>query len=135
MSWTNNYIKVPFAEKGRARDGVDCWGLVRLVYQEILGITLTELVCYTDTKDKLSISKIIGEESSKWVKVPIGSEKEFDVAVFRMCGVPMHVAIVVRKGIMLHSERGSGTYVTCYDREQQWSRRLEGFYRYAKHTN
>lgn len=131
MQWVNEYIRVPFLEKGRSRDGVDCWGLVRLVYKDHLGVDLPELLGYSDTKDKLSISQVIGDESKKWVKIDQGSEVIYDVAVFSMVGVPMHVAVVVKQGIMLHSERGSGTYISNYTREQQWSRRLIGFYRYA----
>lgn len=133
--WTNEYIRIPFAERGRSRDGVDCWGLVRLVYADRLGIDLPTLTGYSNTKDKPSISSIIGEESSHWQPVPLGQEREYDVAVFRMCGLPMHVAIVVKPGVMLHSERGSNTYISNYVTEMQWSKRIEGFYRYAEHPN
>lgn len=135
MSWTNDYIRIPFVEHGRDRDGVDCWGLVRLVYFDRLGIDLPTLTGYANTKDKLTIPGIIGQESSLWQPVSLGAEKELDVAVFRICGVPMHVGIVVKPGIMLHSECGSGTYVANYLTEMQWVRRLEGFYRYAECSN
>lgn len=29
--WWNEYVGLPFADKGRTREGCDCWGLVRLV--------------------------------------------------------------------------------------------------------
>lgn len=131
MPWTNDYIRIPFLERGRTREGADCWGLVKIVYEERLGVVLPELTDYEHTKDKKSIPKIIKEESSHWSKVPLGSEREYDVAVFRMCGLAMHVGVVVKQGVMLHCERGSGTYVSEYLTEMQWSRRLEGFYRHA----
>lgn len=130
--WTNDYIRIPFKERGRARDGADCWGLARIIYQERLGIELPSLSDYEHTKDKVRIPDIIKAESHSWEFIKPGDEKAYDLAVFRMVGLPMHVAVVVEQGLMIHCERGSGVYITEYYKEHQWDRRLEGFFRHAK---
>jgi len=130
--WSNKYIKTPFKEHGRELDGADCWGLIVLMFQHERKISLPCLNDYPDTKDKVTIPKIIENECSRWQRVEIGEEQAFDVAVFRIRGEAMHVGLVVSKGVMIHCEYGSGTTHTHYNKEQQWSRRLIGFFRYAQ---
>ncbi len=131
--WTDPYIRIPFRERGRDRaDGVDCWGLGIIIYQDKLGIELPTLTGYSDTKDRVRISDIIKTESNTWDFIKPGDEKPFDMAVFKMLGQPMHVGVVVEPGLMIHCEKGSGVYLTYYYKENQWDRRLEGFFRHAK---
>lgn len=129
---TNNYIRIPFKEHGRDRKGADCWGLAFILFKEELNIDLPIMdTGYENTKDKMRISELIQSHRVAWDAINIGEEKAFDIAVFRMRGQPMHIGIVVKPGLMIHCERGSGVYLTYYNREGQWDKRLEGFYRYA----
>lgn len=128
---TNKYIRIPFREHGRGPYGVDCWGLACIIFREELNIELPPMDGdYEDTRDK-KISELIKSGSVSWNVVPCGQEKPFDIAVFRMLGRPMHIGIVVKPGRMVHCERGSGVYLTDYNKEGQWNKRLESFYRYA----
>lgn len=130
--WCNNYINLSFIEHGRTREGCDCWGLARLIYKEELGIDLPLLLNYKNTKDGRSIADLYEEEHLRWVEIPKGEEQPFDVLVFKILGLPTHVAVVVQKGLMIHCEKGCGTHISDYNREKQWYQRLAGIYRYVK---
>lgn len=135
MIKTDDFIRIPFADHGRTRQGADCWGLICIMFAELRGVELPSLTGYSDTKDKVRISDIIKSESIAWESIEPGKEETFDVAVFRMLGQPMHVGLVVKCGLMIHCERGSGVYLTEYYKERQWDKRLEGFFRYADRSN
>lgn len=130
--WCNDYITIPFLEHGRDRNGCDCWGLARLIYDEQLGIKLPTLIDYKNTKDSEAIAKLYEEEHKQWEEVPLGQEREFDIVVFKILGLPTHIGIVINKGAMLHCEYGVGTHASEYNREVQWKKRLTGIYRYVE---
>lgn len=135
--WSNKYIHIPFKDGGRAIEGSDCWGLTRIIYEKELGVTLPLFTGYENTKDVKSISKMVKESTSgeQWMLVDEGCEKEFDVCVFKIIGQASHVGIVVEKGLMIHCQRGVGTSHCDYKKDGEWSKRLQGIYRYAKHPD
>lgn len=135
MDWVNEYIRLEFKELGRSVEGVDCWGLIKLIYQDRLGIEIPSLLEYSNTKDMEEIPRLVRENAPEWVKVEQGEEKQYDVVIFQMCSVPMHVGLVIGRNLMIHCERGSGTVVTNYKKNKQWNRRVVGFYRHAEHSN
>lgn len=131
--WSNDFIKIPFAERGRSRaEGVDCWGLARIIYKELLNIDLPSLLDYVDTDDRLKISQLYNSEHNTWIDIKQGDEKEFDIIIFKMNGLPTHVGIVISKDTMIHCERGSGVSVVNFRKENQWYRRIIGIYRHGQ---
>lgn len=127
--WQNKYIGIPFEEKGRSAQGLDCWGLVALIYKQERGIILPDyLDVYETTNDREILAKTIREErESKWIdpKEP----KEFDVIILNMRGVPMHCGIVIRPGLMIHSSKDINTVIEKYD-SMRWKNKVMGFARY-----
>jgi cell wall-associated NlpC family hydrolase len=111
VSWASEYVGLEFVDGGRDRRGVDCWGLVRLVYLERLKIVLpdfAEIRAY----DGKAVAAAISENAAlkTWVSVVAPSVKEYDVVVMRGhvggFGMPRHVGVVAPYQTVLHIEHG-----------------------------
>lgn len=129
--WVAKYIGIQFKERGRSLEGCDCWGLLRVVWQQQFGITFRSMSeGYKDTTDLKSINKLYDEErtSDEWVKVKPGKEQLGDCVVFRIRGVASHVGMVIVPGKMLHIEKGANSCYVPYN-NLSWKNRIEAFYR------
>ena len=124
----NEYVGLPFRLGGRTRDGIDCYGLLRLVYSEQLGIELPAYAGeYVDGTERTELAAIVsGGLESDWEPV----ERPFtgDAVVTRVIGQPTHVGVYIEPDRMLHIRREAGS---CIERlgSSAWSRRVEGFFR------
>jgi len=133
MDWAAKYVGLPFAEHGRDESGVDCYGLVRLVWRNECGLELPSYVTeYDSTMDRESIAQALasfGHERDEWIRIPLGQEQPFDGVLLRMLGFPMHVGVVVTPGVMLHCEQGLDAALDRYN-TMRWRNRLVGCWRH-----
>jgi cell wall-associated NlpC family hydrolase len=111
VSWASDYVGLRFLDGGRDRAGVDCWGLVRLVYAERLELQLPDFADIKATDLRRVARAIIGGmDSNGWLPVIRGTEQEFDVVVMRGhaggVGIPAHVGVVAPYDAVLHVEKG-----------------------------
>ncbi|MEY5097598.1 MAG: hypothetical protein RJA36_317 [Pseudomonadota bacterium] len=111
ISWASDYVGLPFVDGGRDRTGVDCWGLVRLVFWERLKMPLDDFAAIKATDIRGVARAIVSSiDSREWLPVIRGAEQEFDVVVMRGhaggVGVPAHVGIVAPFATVLHVEHG-----------------------------
>lgn len=131
MNSLAEFVGLPYRDHGRERDGVDCYGLVRLVLRELRGI---ELPIYSDEyangDDIGGIAALVRAGLPRdWV--PIERPEAFALVVFR--GRPTHVGLCVDDGRFLHSDRpGVTSRVERLD-SPLWAPRIEGYYRHAGH--
>lgn len=129
MNWANDYVGIPFAEKGRTREGgLDCFGLVKLVLFEQYDIRIREADGYKDSRDINCICTIFDASVKRdWLEVlPPSKAKPGDVVVFKMKSP--HLGIVVGEGLFLHVMEGRNTCIENF-RASMWSGRLIGVYR------
>jgi len=131
VKWVEKYLSIPFRDGGRSKRGVDCWGLVRLVYSQELKIELAE---HADipAKNLIAVARAISTEKDgeEWFPVAREDLKEFDIVVMTQYGgkTAAHVGIYVSPGKVLHSETGCNTvlidttHVTVRERIK-WLRR------------
>lgn len=126
--WWNAYLRIPFRDRGRDATGVDCWGLVRLIYKQELGINLPSYSeCYGSTENKDEIAPAVTAHKQDWLAVP--TPRPMDVILMRMQGVPMHVGVVTKPGYMIHATKGIGVCHERYD-TGKWRSKIEEFARH-----
>lgn len=128
MSVLNAYIGLPSKDRGRDRNGIDCWGLARLVYKECLGIELPDLAnVYIAAGDRPTVRAAVASQREDWTPVLAG--KPFDLVLIRQA--PWHVGVVVRHGLMLHIPENGESCIEPY-LSGRWGDRVEGVYRHHK---
>jgi cell wall-associated NlpC family hydrolase len=125
----NKYIQVPFLEKGRSKEGWDCWGLAFVIYKDVLGIHLPLYIeDYVSTGQKDLLGNLITEEKRKWQQVD--QPQKFDLMIIRLRGRPMHIGLYLGGGKFIQALEKSGTVIERVD-SIAWKNRILGYYRYV----
>jgi cell wall-associated NlpC family hydrolase len=97
----DKYIGVPFEHRGRTMAGVDCWGLIILIYAD-LGIQLLDLENYEKDWVLQGQNYFIENYHKEWEKV--GEPKLFDgVLFFNNKGIVSHAGIYLSDGYIIHT--------------------------------
>jgi len=123
--WTKSLIGIPFTEKGRTREGCDCWGVVRLALECGFGITVPDYTEeYPTTTDREEIQALMQREAlGGWEALPVSEAAAGDVVLFRIQGQICHAGLVIDPPVFLHGQRGIGSALERWD-AAIWSRRL-----------
>ena len=132
-SWAKNYVGLPFVERGRSREGCDCWGLIRLVFLEQFSIELPDyLEFYESTLDGDAIDAALRRESARsndWTKIRMCDLEAGDVLLARAQGKLWHTAVYVGGDLMLHVERGKDAVIESIC-SRGWEHRIQGAWRH-----
>lgn len=103
-NWSDAFIGIPWLDKGRTRDGCDCWGLCRMVLAEAAGVEVPSYAgSYVSADEAREVAAIVRQEqgSPLWLSVE-GPTRAFDIALFRRGLHRWHAGIVVAPGMLLH---------------------------------
>lgn len=128
-AWAEKYIGIPYKPYES-----DCWHVFARIQREVLGrdVPFFDGISYCEgvtTREEIG-DFIALHKFDQWQKIEKGQEQPGDGILFMMLGVPMHIGAVCAPGLFIHCERGSNSCVERYN-SGAWSRRIEGFYRFA----
>lgn len=139
LSWTQAFIGLPYADKGRDWTGCDCWGFLCIVHAERAG---TELPSYEgiSSAERQEIAAIVAQEASSPVWRVIGHRdgsafrfleepREMDIAWFRRGRHDAHAGLYLRRGLMMHMVEEDCSKIERFDCAP-WQSRLTGIYRW-----
>lgn len=142
-SWVDSYVGIPYREGGRGDGEFDCWGLVRLISEEVFGNALPpfEDRLWTGTINQRDLGAWMSETAREYKAVWLpehGREclpsvcRAGDVVLLRVNGVPVHVGIIAQWPWIVHTEISQDSCVESLE-GLRWSRRLVGVYRHERH--
>ena len=126
------YIGIPFLEKGRDQSGVDCWGLVRLIYKQEYDITLPSFVGDYELSDDARIGELFVQYKEGWELLE--TPKTGCVVLFRMFGTESHIGVVVDNSRFIHVREGRDSVIESLE-NAKWFKRVVGFYNYSEGAN
>lgn len=122
-------IKIPYKLHGRDYSGVDCWGLIILIYKEFLKKELIDL-------DKLDFGEdwykeknlFIENYHQQWIKVD--DPQKFDIVFFRNCDdVVNHCGLFLGEDIFVQATRKHGV---TFSHLNKFKNKIYGFFRLKK---
>jgi cell wall-associated NlpC family hydrolase len=126
----NDFIGVPYRDKGRSMREFDCWGCVYLFYKRMLQIDIPALSeDYDSGLDGKSVAQCVAQNQPNWIEVE--TPEYGDVLVFRILGWPAHVGIYLGNGDFLHAFKGTDSCIERLD-SITWKRRHVRTYRWPQ---
>ena len=106
----DKFMRIPFKSQGRDYNGCDCWGLLRLVYEDHLNIVLRS---YDEVpaENFEDIAKLMAMYKEEWISITSGLQT-YDVVMMRTQGrfkpIAAHVGIMINQREFIHTEQGIG---------------------------
>lgn len=130
--WHNKYVGIPYKEKGRDLDGVDCWGLLRLVYSEEFKINLPSFVTDYVENDTLRIQELIAQYKEGWTQLE--EPEEGCTVLFKVLGTESHVGIAISSTHFLHAREGQYSTIESFE-SRAWKNRIVGYFKYTEKSS
>ncbi len=126
----SKYIGIPYKDKGRDLDGLDCWGLLWMIYREQLNIEVPSYINqYNSSTNFKPLARLISCEVNPWQEIERHNEQVGDAVLLRLFGYPVHVGVIIQPRKMIHVFRGTNTCIqSIYG--MVWNLRIVGIFRH-----
>ena len=113
---------------------------MRVVYEEQFGIELpsfegvyndqgSDREARTRLQQYVLQERVAIQKRGTFSEVPEEDAREGDLIIIRTVGQPLHIGIVVVRGLMLNTREGCDTIVESY-KHPVWASRVDGIYRH-----
>lgn len=131
-AWCSRYVGLPFLDRGRTTDGLDCWGLVCLVYANRFGIALPSLSHVPSGDAAAQQVELEQQLRGSWTDTTFRSDHQpsiGDVLLMHL-GRRLHVGLRVSKGHFLHVLENTGSTIERLD-SPLFAKRITRHFKYT----
>ena len=131
--WYNDYVGIPFLDKGREKTGADCWGLVRLIYDEQFNVKLPSFAdADYDYADDSRIEDLFAQNREGWEVTT--EPKPGSLVLFRILGREAHVGVYIGDDRFIHSRDKFSSAIENLS-STKWRSRTAGFFNYTENKS
>jgi cell wall-associated NlpC family hydrolase len=125
-----SYIGLPWADVGRDVDtGLDCYGLLRLIWSRELGIDLPSLDGrYEHSRDLDTVGALASDPEAVLPVVEVQRPQRWDMLIYRCPRVSAHIGVYIDRGRFVHQPYGKPSRVERMS-SAYWRSKLDGVYR------
>lgn len=120
--WIERYLQIPWSDTDKGMAGTHCWGLIRCIYRNEIGI---ELPAYGDwsIERRLTIEAQIEKQRLMWQPVGVVDRGDivwrllpqaFDVVLFKTTKrnvLPDHVGMLIDDRTIINTDRSAGPHL------------------------
>jgi len=100
--WARKWVGVPYQDRGRGPASYDCWGLVRAIYAEDLGIPLPSFLDeYPSAADTAAVHALVEGQRSSWIPVSLSDAQPGDILELARGDAAAHVGVVIGVGLLI----------------------------------
>ena len=126
MSLLDKYIGIPYEHRGRTIEGLDCWGLVVMVYRD-LGFELDDLNDYEVPSHLTGNDYFRNRDDDSWRRVAIPSSYDV-VLIVNQKGIAYHAGMITPDHKYIHCAKNTGVAIVSMENVRKVLI-VEGFYR------
>ena len=101
-AWVNDYVGIPYVPCGRDWQGVDCYGLLKLVYRDEYNIDLPDWL--VDPVDLRDVNKHIEDAVTSGQFTETDTPADGDIVVCYRTRAAHHIGVFVG-GSVLHADK------------------------------
>ncbi len=125
----NKYLGVKYTHMGRnTNDGLDCWGLVCVVYRDYMSVDVPDISDYERNFALYGKDYFETEFCHKWIK--INNPEPMSIVLFKNSrGIVDHAGICLSRNRFMQCDRHGVTVARLTD--QSYAERIEGYYKHA----
>lgn len=123
----SEYVGIPFRELGRDKGGVDCWGLIKLIFENEYKIVLPEY--YISHHDEYNVTEKMTNVEDGWHEVSQPFEGVICLLTMHENDKSLlnHIGLFINNAKFIQATKTIGSFIVGKD-HPYWSKKIKKLY-------